>query len=130
MKDSSLYRLPRSKEGRVDMKSNIFLVISLALILASCSQTATQPVDTQISPTDTPELTPTDIPTSIPSTPDATADWPVYENAVLGYSFKYPSGCFFGPMPADCKGNPPEERPPECLCFLDSENPKKSSCRP
>jgi hypothetical protein len=28
-------------------------------------------------------------------------------------------------MPANCKGNPPEERPPECLCFLDTENPNE-----
>lgn len=63
--------------------------------------------------------------TSIPSTPDVTEDWPVYENDVLGYSFKYPSECFFGPMPANCKQSPPEERAPECLCFLDAENPNE-----
>jgi len=123
------------------MKTSIFLIF-LAIVMVSCSPTTTQPMDTpipptdtpeliptdvptSIPPTDTPELTPTDIPTSIPSTPDATADWHVYENAVLGYSFKYPSGCFFGPMPANCKGNPPEERPPECLCFLDTDNPNE-----
>jgi hypothetical protein len=123
------------------MKTSIFLIF-LAIVMVSCSPTTTQPMDTpipptdtpeliptdvptSIPPTDTPELTPTDIPTSIPSTPDATADWPVYENAVLGYSFKYPSGCFFGPMPANCKENPLEERPPECLCFLDTDNPNE-----
>jgi hypothetical protein len=26
-------------------------------------------------------------------------------------------------MGADCKQNPPEERQPECLCFLDAEDP-------
>ena len=26
-------------------------------------------------------------------------------------------------MPANCKQSPPEERAPECLCFLDAEDP-------
>jgi len=56
---------------------------------------------------------------------DATADWEVYENHALGYSIKYPAGCTFGPMPSNCKGYPPEDRPPECLCFLDSANPNE-----
>lgn len=48
-----------------------------------------------------------------------------YKNEVFGYSFHYPSTCTFGPMPTDCKQSPPEERPQECLCFLDAENPKQ-----
>lgn len=56
---------------------------------------------------------------------DATADWEVYENHALGYSIRYPVGCTFGPMPGNCKGYPPEDRPPECLCFLDSANPNE-----
>ena len=35
----------------------------------------------------------------------------------------YPTDCFYGRMPSDCKGKPPEERRAECLCFLDDENP-------
>ncbi|NIS82289.1 MAG: hypothetical protein GTO14_19255 [Anaerolineales bacterium] len=50
-------------------------------------------------------------------------DWATFENPVYGYSFKYPVGCFIGPMPSDCKEKPPEERNPECLCFLNSEDP-------
>ena len=52
-----------------------------------------------------------------------TDDWNTYKNEKYGYSFMYPSDCFFGPMPSDCKEKPPEERRLECLCFLDSENP-------
>ena len=28
-------------------------------------------------------------------------------------------------MPGNCKQSPPEERAPECLCFLDAENPNE-----
>jgi hypothetical protein len=44
-----------------------------------------------------------------------------YRNETFGYSFQYPTTCTFGPMPRDCKQNPPEERRQECLCFLDAE---------
>ena len=57
------------------------------------------------------------------ATAESTADWNTYNNEKYGYSFMYPSDCFFGPMPSDCKEKPPEERRAECLCFLDSENP-------
>jgi hypothetical protein len=49
--------------------------------------------------------------------------WLTYTNEKHGYSFQYPADCFYGPMPAGCKKKPPEERPPECLCFLNGENP-------
>jgi hypothetical protein len=98
---------------------------ALAAALSACSTTTPPPTDVPILPTDTVAVAATVAPTSIPSTPDVTEDWPVYENKVLGYSFKYPSSCFFGPMPADCKQSPPEERAPECLCFLDAENPEE-----
>lgn len=101
------------------------LFISLAILMASCSTSPPQPTDTQIPPTDTVAPPATLAPTSVPPTPDITEDWPLYENASLGYSFKYPPGCYFGPMPTNCKGTPPEERPPECLCFLDAENPNQ-----
>ena len=55
-------------------------------------------------------------------TKDETADWKSYKNKKYGYSFKYPKDCFYGPMPKYCKQKPPEERPAECLCFLDGEN--------
>ncbi len=52
-----------------------------------------------------------------------TQGWYTYLNIEHGYSFAYPSDCFYGPMPADCKQKPPEERRQECLCFLNGENP-------
>ncbi|MCJ7702619.1 MAG: hypothetical protein MUO62_13630 [Anaerolineales bacterium] len=54
---------------------------------------------------------------------ESTADWNMYKNEKYGYTFMYPTDCFYGPMPADCKEKPPEERRAECLCFLDGENP-------
>jgi len=59
----------------------------------------------------------------VTSNEEASNDWKTYTNDQYGYSFEYPSTCFFGPMPADCKQNPPEERAPECLCFLNGEDP-------
>jgi len=52
-----------------------------------------------------------------------TADWITYTNDKYGYSFMYPTDCYYGRMPSDCKEKPPEERRAECLCFLDGENP-------
>jgi hypothetical protein len=100
------------------MKKMLFVIL-IMLILAACTAVESLPTQTEVPPTDTkapPTVTP------LPPTPDLTADWPEYVNTDLGYSFKYPSGCFFGPMGADCKQNPPEERPPECLCFLNAED--------
>lgn len=57
--------------------------------------------------------------------PKARVDVNEYVNEEFGYSFQYPSACTFGPMPKYCKQSPPEERPQECLCFLDAENPKQ-----
>jgi hypothetical protein len=56
---------------------------------------------------------------------ESTADWHEYQNEKHGYSFMYPTGCYFGQMPSDCKEKPPEERRAECLCFLDSTNPDR-----
>jgi hypothetical protein len=42
----------------------------------------------------------------------------------FGYSFKVPEACFEGPMPGDCKKSPPEERPEECLCFVNATDPQ------
>jgi hypothetical protein len=59
-------------------------------------------------------------PTKVPT---ATTDWKTYTNERYGYSLRYPPDCTFGPMPKGCKQKPPEERPPECLCFLDAQDP-------
>ena len=56
-------------------------------------------------------------------TSTSTQGWYTYLNIEHGYRFAYPSDCFYGPMPADCKQKPPEERRPDCLCFLNGENP-------
>ena len=60
---------------------------------------------------------------------DASADpsevWHTYQNQQYGYSLNYPPDCTYGPLPIDCKSAPPEERPAECLCFLNSENPDR-----
>ncbi len=101
------------------MKKILWMIL-IMLILTGCSAVESTPTLTEIPPIDTntpPTITP------IPPTPDLTADWPEYDNTDLGYSFKYPAGCYFGPLGAGCKQNPPEERPPECLCFLNAEDP-------
>ena len=60
-------------------------------------------------------------------TKESPENWNMYENEKHGYSFMYPSDCFYGPMPSDCKQKPPEERRPECLCFLNGKNPDQVS---
>jgi hypothetical protein len=55
----------------------------------------------------------------------ATVDVSEYKNEVFGYSLQYPSTCTFGPMPKYCKQSPPEERPQECLCHLNAEDPNR-----
>jgi hypothetical protein len=98
-----------------------FLLISLLLVLtASCTSAETLrsiPIIDATNTADPPE------PTSLPPTPDPIAEWTEFNNTELGYSFMYPAECSFGPMGADCKQKPPEERSPECLCFLNAEDP-------
>lgn len=55
--------------------------------------------------------------------PKAASNLNEYRNDEFGYSFQYPASCTFGPMPGECKQNPPEELPEECFCFLNAEDP-------
>jgi hypothetical protein len=55
--------------------------------------------------------------------PKAASNLNEYRNDEFGYSFHYPASCTFGPMPGECKQNPPEEMPKECLCFLNAKDP-------
>jgi len=67
-----------------------------------------------------------DTPPSPVQMPDETIEipgWMTYRNESHGYSFQYPPDCFYGPMAGYCKQSPPEERPLECLCFLNGEDP-------
>jgi hypothetical protein len=81
------------------MKSKLsaisFMFIFGAVLISSCSRLSGKPTD----------------------------NWNTYKNEKYGYSFMYPTDCFYGAMPSDCKEKPPEERRAECLCFLDGENP-------
>jgi hypothetical protein len=49
--------------------------------------------------------------------------WITYINQKYGYKLNYPSDCTYGALPAGCKEKPPEERPQECLCFINGKNP-------
>jgi hypothetical protein len=105
------------------MKKMLYVIL-IMLILAACTSVEPPPTLTEVPPADTkapPSMTP------LPPTPDLTADWQTYQSEKYGYSFKYPPDCFYGPMPGDCKQKPPEERRPECLCFLNGENPDEVS---
>jgi len=55
---------------------------------------------------------------------DEIADWKTYTSE-HGYSLRYPPDCTFGPMPGHCKEKPPEERPLECLCVLNAQDPDR-----
>ncbi len=52
--------------------------------------------------------------------------WITYINQKYGYKLNYPPDCTFGALPANCKEKQPEERPQECLCFINGENPDEA----
>jgi len=84
-----------------------------------------EPTDTQ-QPTEAPTVTPTKVamePRGVSE--EEISDWKTYTNERYGYSLQYPPDCTFGPMPQGCKQKPPEQRPPECLCFLNAEDPDR-----
>lgn len=135
--------------------STLRLVLILgALVISGCKGEAATPTESPttaptrvvLAPTDTqrPTEPPTVEPTSTARPTEAPAvapteaavepekaieaeiaDWETYTNERYGYSLRYPPDCTFGPMPEGCKEKPPEERPPECLCFLDTEDPDR-----
>jgi len=83
-----------------------------------------------VEPTATPQ--PTEAPTEVAEKPgeaaeDDIADWGTYTNEEHGYTLRYPPDCTVGPLPAGCKQKPPAERPVECLCFLNAEDPDQVS---
>lgn len=46
-----------------------------------------------------------------------------FTNEKYGYSFDVPPSCYEGALPGTCKQSPPEERPEECLCFVNGADP-------
>jgi len=50
-------------------------------------------------------------------------EWKTFTNEQYGYSFDVPASCYEGPLLGACKQSPPEERPEECLCFVNGANP-------
>ena len=111
----------KRRKGEVKSKlSTLGLVLIVSgLIFGGCGPGLAQP--TAVPPTPTP-IPPT--PTPAPPTPDEYEGWKTYTSE-HGYSLRYPADCTFGPMPGYCKEKPPEERPPECLCFLNAEDPDR-----
>ena len=57
------------------------------------------------------------------ASPPPPTDWETYTNQTYSYSFDHPAECLSGPLPGYCKQDPPEDRPPECWCFVNGENP-------
>lgn len=78
----------------------VLMLLLSTLILSGCiSSSVDQPQDTQ---------------------------WITYINQKYGYKLNYPPDCTFGALPGYCKEKPPEERPEECLCFINGENPDEA----
>jgi len=71
------------------------------------------------SPSASPVLSP-----PVSPTPTLVAvSWQTYTNPTYNYSLNYPDPCLSGPLPGYCKQDPPDQRPPECLCFLNGTDP-------
>ena len=63
-----------------------------------------------------------------PGTAEDTAEdeaWKTFTNAAYGYSFEVPASCYEGALLGACKQTPPEERPAECLCFVNGTDPQR-----
>ena len=78
----------------------VLMLLLSTLILSGCiSSSVDQPQDTQ---------------------------WITYINEKYDYKLNYPPDCTFGALPGYCKERPPEERPKECLCFINGQNPDEA----
>ena len=95
--------------------------------------TPPSPAGPTVAPTQEPIITPavspplaspTLAPANSPTPPSAQeAQWQTYTNQTYNYSLNYPDPCLLGPLPGYCKQDPPDQRPAECLCFLNGANP-------
>ena len=54
---------------------------------------------------------------------DQSSEWKTFTNDQYSYSFEVPASCYEGPLLGECKQKPPEERAPECLCFVNGQDP-------
>jgi len=86
------------KEGKMNKRFTISLLILIVVLAAACSTANGTGTGSENSKTIT--------------------------NEQFGYSFEVPESCHVGPMPDGCKQSPPEERPEECLCFVDGTDPQ------
>ncbi len=98
------------------------------VLAPTTTPTPTKPPTVEPTSTVRPTEPPTVVPAEVAVEPEKAieaeiADWNTYTNDRYGYSLRYPPDCTFGPVPGHCKQEPPEERPPECLCFLNAEDP-------
>jgi len=72
-----------------------------------------------------PSASPALSPASSPIPTSATPAHQTYTNQTYNYSLNYPDPCLLGPLPGYCKQDPPNQRPAECLCFLNDTDPDR-----